>query len=268
MAEARAHGLDYVYRTIDLDGVGIAPSRSVSMLTGRAQPRLRRPQRHPPLQAAGDRAPRRSSTTRAARLGAVNTVVFDGARRGRLQHRHHRFRHRASATGCPARATDRGGPARRRGRGRRRRATRCCASAPTTSWSSTSTSTAPTALAHELSRAGSRGAGRRVDPDKLPVLLPASDGVVHCTPTGMADHPGLPLDADLLHPGLWVADIVYRPLDTELLHAARGRAAGRSTAATWRCTRPPTRSRWSPGSIPTSTACSATFTRLLGGEAH
>jgi shikimate dehydrogenase len=37
----------------------------------------------------------------------------------------------------------------------------------------------------------------------------------------MADHPGLPLDATLLHPGLWVADIVYRPLETALLTAAR-----------------------------------------------
>ena len=57
--------------------------------------------------------------------------------------------------------------------------------------------------------------------DKLSVLLPASDGVVHCTPTGMLEHPGTPFDPALLHPGLWVADIVYRPLDTALLNAAR-----------------------------------------------
>ncbi|MCH1867900.1 shikimate dehydrogenase [Nocardioides sp. CFH 31398] len=70
-------------------------------------------------------------------------------------------------------------------------------------------------------------AGLRVeaaDPDKLSALLPAATGLVHCTPTGMADHPGLPLDPTLLHPGLWVADIVYRPLVTALLTAAR--AAG------------------------------------------
>ena len=46
---------------------------------------------------------------------------------------------------------------------------------------------------------------------------------MHCTPVGMAEHPGLPLDADLLRPDLWVADIVYRPLDTELLITARER---------------------------------------------
>jgi shikimate dehydrogenase len=37
----------------------------------------------------------------------------------------------------------------------------------------------------------------------------------------MAHHPGLPFDPDLLHPDLWVADIVYRPLETELLRRAR-----------------------------------------------
>jgi shikimate dehydrogenase len=37
----------------------------------------------------------------------------------------------------------------------------------------------------------------------------------------MAHHPGLPLDPDLLRAELWVADIVYRPLETELLRRAR-----------------------------------------------
>ena len=63
--------------------------------------------------------------------------------------------------------------------------------------------------------------------DKLPALLPESTGVVHATPTGMAEHPGIAFDASLLRPDLWVADIVYRPLDTALLQAAR--AAGAAT---------------------------------------
>ena len=57
-----------------------------------------------------------------------------------------------------------------------------------------------TVLARELA---GRHRGARVDAsafDKLSVLLPVSDGVVHCTPTGMADHPGMPFDAALLHP--------------------------------------------------------------------
>jgi shikimate dehydrogenase len=39
----------------------------------------------------------------------------------------------------------------------------------------------------------------------------------------MAAHPGLPLPAELLRPELWVADIVYRPLATELVRTARAR---------------------------------------------
>ena len=53
--------------------------------------------------------------------------------------------------------------------------------------------------------------------------LTGADGLVHATPTGMAAHPGLPLPAELLRPDLWVADIVYRPLETELLRTARAR---------------------------------------------
>jgi shikimate dehydrogenase len=51
--------------------------------------------------------------------------------------------------------------------------------------------------------------------------LAGADGLVNCTPIGMLAHPGLPLPATLLHPGLWVADVVYVPLDTALLRAAR-----------------------------------------------
>jgi shikimate dehydrogenase len=54
--------------------------------------------------------------------------------------------------------------------------------------------------------------------------LARADGLVHATPTGMAAHPGLPVPAALLRPQLWVADVVYRPLETELVRTAR--AAG------------------------------------------
>jgi shikimate dehydrogenase len=48
-----------------------------------------------------------------------------------------------------------------------------------------------------------------------------ADGLIHATPVGMAAHPGLPLPAELLRADLWVADVVYRPLETELLRRAR-----------------------------------------------
>ena len=46
-------------------------------------------------------------------------------------------------------------------------------------------------------------------------------GVVNATPIGMASHPGSALDAGKLLPHLWVVDVVYFPLETQLLRAAR-----------------------------------------------
>jgi shikimate dehydrogenase len=65
--------------------------------------------------------------------------------------------------------------------------------------------------------------GATAEPDVAKALQGAT-GLIHATPTGMVKLPGLPLDAGLLHPGLWVAEIVYFPLETALLKAAR--AAG------------------------------------------
>ena len=59
---------------------------------------------------------------------------------------------------------------------------------------------------------------------ELASLLEAADGVVHCTPMGMAAHPGTPFDTALLDARQWVADIVYRPIETQLVREAR--AAG------------------------------------------
>jgi shikimate dehydrogenase len=59
-------------------------------------------------------------------------------------------------------------------------------------------------------------------PDLAPAMKDA-DGLIHCTPTGMASHPGLPLPPELLRPSMWVAEIVYFPLETALLRAARAR---------------------------------------------
>ncbi|WP_105424212.1 shikimate dehydrogenase [Neorhizobium tomejilense] len=48
-------------------------------------------------------------------------------------------------------------------------------------------------------------------------------GIIHATPTGMAKYPGLPLPPELLQPHHWVAEIVYFPLETELLSVASQR---------------------------------------------
>nr|WP_210246877.1 shikimate dehydrogenase [Devosia ginsengisoli] len=48
-----------------------------------------------------------------------------------------------------------------------------------------------------------------------------ADGIVNATPVGMTRHPGLPIDAALLESRHWVADVVYFPLETELVRHAR-----------------------------------------------
>jgi len=68
------------------------------------------------------------------------------------------------------------------------------------------------------------GPGRAREADDLAAAVPTVDGIVNATPVGTAKLPGSPVDPALLSPRSWIADIVYFPLDTELLRAAR--AAG------------------------------------------
>ncbi len=64
------------------------------------------------------------------------------------------------------------------------------------------------------------GTSRVAQGTDLADAMARADGLIHATPTGMAQHPGLPLPATLLRPEQWVAEIVYFPLETELLRAA------------------------------------------------
>lgn len=73
------------------------------------------------------------------------------------------------------------------------------------------------ALASKLRRRFGDRIGVAVDPPSLAEV----DGLVNATPLGMARYPGMPVPESRLHPRLWVADIVYTPLETELLRAAR-----------------------------------------------
>jgi shikimate dehydrogenase len=77
-----------------------------------------------------------------------------------------------------------------------------------------------TSLAAELTRRFGAERARAGSAGDLAELLTDADGLVNATPVGMAAHPGTPVPAGLLRPDLWVADVVYRPLETELLRAA------------------------------------------------
>jgi shikimate dehydrogenase len=57
--------------------------------------------------------------------------------------------------------------------------------------------------------------------DDVAGALASADGLVHATPTGMQKYPGIAVPADCLRAPLWVAEIVYVPLLTELLRTAR-----------------------------------------------
>jgi shikimate dehydrogenase len=71
-------------------------------------------------------------------------------------------------------------------------------------------------------------------PGDLQAQIRTADGLVNASPIGMPAKPGTPLPVELLHPGLWVVDIIYMPVETALLRAAR--AAGlRAVGGTAMC---------------------------------
>ncbi|SCW95752.1 shikimate dehydrogenase [Pseudomonas sp. NFACC44-2] len=65
------------------------------------------------------------------------------------------------------------------------------------------------------------GVGRARAGHDLSAAMAEADGLVNTTPMGMAKLPGMPVPVELLHGQLWVAEIVYFPLETELLRNAR-----------------------------------------------
>ncbi|GAA3413350.1 shikimate dehydrogenase [Streptosporangium vulgare] len=213
--EAAHHGLRYVYRLLDTDNLGHDVGELVRTARRFGYDGLNIT--HPCKQAVIPHLDELSADARM--LGAVNTVVFDGERA---------VGHNTDWTGF-AESFERGLP-----------------DAPTRRIVQLGAGGAGAAIAHALltmgagqvtvvdadpgratelaGRLGERFGHERAHPatqDDLPGLLADADGLAHATPTGMALHPGLPLPVELLHPGLWVADIVYRPLETELLKQAR-----------------------------------------------
>lgn len=220
MTEAEALGIPYVYRPIDLTAPGLAPDAIGDILTwaqrlGFDALNVTHPCKRTVL-AHLDRV-----DPVAAALGAVNTVLFTPE--GRIGHNTDTTGFGAAfVTGLPDARTDDVVQLGAGGAG--------SAVADALLRIGTSHLTIVDidgARAAELvSELRARHGASRVDvatPNDLAELLAAADGVVHCTPTGMAEHPGLPFAADLLRADLWVADIVYRPYDTALLHAARDR---------------------------------------------
>jgi shikimate dehydrogenase len=153
----------------------------------------------------------------AAALGAVNTVVLrDGRRIG----------HNTDCSGF-AEAFRRGLPDVRRGRvvqlgaGGAGAAVAHALLGAGVGHLAIADTEEPRAMALAEGLAARFGAGRATAGGDLAAELAAADGLVNCTPVGMAKLPGTPLPVTLLRAGLWVAEIVYFPLETALLRAAR-----------------------------------------------
>ncbi|AEG71303.1 shikimate dehydrogenase [Ralstonia solanacearum] len=214
--EGDAQGLRYVYQIIDLEALGLTPDALPELLTaaerfGFAGLNITHPCKQRVLQYLDDL----SDDARA--LGAVNTVVFkDGRRIG----------HNTDWWGF-AESFRRGLP-----------------DAPMGQVVQLGAGGAGAAVAHAVLTLGAQsltlfdveperarqlaaslcgrfGPGRAQAGADLAAAMAAADGLVHATPTGMAGHPGLPLPPDLLQSRHWVAEIVYFPLETELLRHAR-----------------------------------------------
>jgi shikimate dehydrogenase len=63
--------------------------------------------------------------------------------------------------------------------------------------------------------------GRASAGTDVAAVLQGATGLIQATPVGMAKLPGMPLPEQLLRPTLWLSEIIYVPLETPLLKAAR-----------------------------------------------
>lgn len=77
------------------------------------------------------------------------------------------------------------------------------------------------ALADAINSAIGREAVHGIDARGVEEAIAAADGVVNATPMGMLAHPGTAFDTSCLTPRHWVGDVVYMPIETQLLKDAR-----------------------------------------------
>ena len=214
--EGAAQGIRHIYKLIDLDRLGLDASALPDLLTaaermGFAGLNITHPCKQAVLPLLHDLSPD------AAAIGAVNTVVLrDGKRVG----------HNTDWFGFAENVR------------------RNLADAPRDRVVQLGAGGAGSAVAHALLTLGVRHLSiSDIDASRAQGLAEAvaerfggatveavadiatavsrANGLVNTTPMGMVAHPGLPLPVSLLRPSLWVAEIVYFPMETELLRQAR-----------------------------------------------
>ncbi|MEG5263516.1 shikimate dehydrogenase [Pseudomonas sp. JDS28PS106] len=214
--EGDAQGLRYLYRLIDLDALGVTADALPRLLDGAQNCGFTGLNiTFPCKQAVIPLLDELSDEARG--IGAVNTVVFENGKR---------IGHNTDCLGFAA-GLERG-----------------LTDAPRQHVVQLGAGGAGAAVAHALLSAGVQrlsvfevdaaraqalvdnlnahfGSDRARVGNDLPAAMREADGLVNTTPVGMAKLPGTPLPVELLHAGLWVAEIIYFPLETELLRHAR-----------------------------------------------
>lgn len=216
--EGDAQGLRVLYKLIDLEALALTPDALPDLLVaaermGFAGLNITYPCKQAIIPLLHDLSPE------ARRIGAVNTVVFAGGRR---------IGHNTDCTGFAAnfRHGLAGAPRRRvlqlgAGGAGAAVATALLQEGVETLLIADADVSRAKALADALSDAC--GAGRAIVCADARADLAACDGLVNCTPVGAVGHPGAPIDTSLLASSHWVADIVYFPIETQLLAAARAK---------------------------------------------
>ena len=214
--EGAEQGLRLIYKLIDLDVLRLGPETLGELLTAAERMGFSGLNiTYPCKQAVVPLLDELSPDARA--LGAVNTVLFQDGRR---------IGHNTDCSGF-AESFRRGLPDMRRdrvvqlGAGGAGAAVAHALLAEGVGRLAISDTDTPRAEALAADLAARFGTGRAVALGDLAAEVAAADGLVNCTPVGMAKLPGAPLPVALLRPALWVAEIVYFPLETELLRAAR-----------------------------------------------
>ncbi|WP_067901311.1 shikimate dehydrogenase [Nocardia vaccinii] len=228
MTEGGRHGLDYEYRILDLAELELTVDDLPALFQrvrgeGYRGLNITHPCKRRVVELLDELSPD------AARLGAVNTVLFEGDRATGYNTDWSGFR----------RSLDRGLPGARFGRVVQLGAGGAGAAVGYATLDRgarelTLVDADPGRAGELAATLGTHFPDRRVSvaaPDRLAQVLVRADGLVHATPMGMAEHPGMALPAELLRPDLWVAEVVYRPVETELVRTARAAGARALTGA-------------------------------------
>jgi shikimate dehydrogenase len=216
--EGAEHGLTYIYKVIDLDALGLTVDALPEIMT--AAERLGFDGlniTYPCKRAVLDLLDELSSDARA--IGAVNTVIFKNSRR---------FGHNTDWSGF-AESFRRSLPDVSRERivqlgagGAGAAVAHALLTLGAGELSIIDTERQRAASLAEALRAR-YGADRARAIDDVPTAISSADGIVNATPVGMGKFPGVPVEPSLLRPRHWVADVVYFPLETELLREAKVR---------------------------------------------